>query len=335
MSSLHDDLHALASGGPAVPDWPGLVRGTVRARRRRRTAVVGAAALALVVGSAAGVVYAAGDARDPSTLVVATRPPTPSSSSAAGGNVVTVEIEVSPSRPKVGEEVTITIIARGDKGGVRLSLISFDRGRQTEMAPSVSCPQAEPAEPKAGFARRDITFVYSEAYTDTVLARADSGCGYFSGGGEARKDVTVDPKEIGPTAAPTLRPTSEPAPTYPPARNVVSIDITVSPARPKVGEEVTITVVARGDRGGVRFERISFDRGRKGLQGSDYSCAPAEPVAPEPGEAREQFTVVYDEAFTDSVLASVDSGCGYYQGSGSKTVEVVVEPADGPTPTPA
>lgn len=367
MSSLPDDLDALSAGAPPVADWPGLVRATVRARRRRSSLVSAAAALSLVAVSGIGVVYAAGDGREPSTLVAATPGPTPSPtvSSACGGklvaptlpvpesdgdevNDVTLAVSVSCTTVRVGEPFRLLAIAVGDLA--RPDLFPTIGGRY--LGPIASClggsrPTDYPDAP--GQDTGSFDHVYGKPGFDTITVEAKVQCGAPPGSASETIRITVLPALESAAATPTststpapepaatpepTRTTAAPEPTYPPARNVVSIDITVTPARPRVGEEVTLTVVARGDKGGVRFALISFAGGKKGFQGPDFSCPPGEPVPPKPVEVRETFTHVYEEPGDDAILVEVDSGCGYYQGSGTKRGVITVDPAEGATPSP-
>lgn len=367
MSSLPDDLDALSAGAPPVADWPGLVRATVRARRRRRSLVSAAAALSLVAVSGIGVVYAAGDGREPSTLVAATPGPSPSPtvSSACGGalvaptlpvpesdgdevNDVTVAVAVSCTTVRVGEPVRLLATAVGDLAPPML----FPTIGGRYLGSIASCPGGPrptdfPDSPGQDTGSYD--HVYGMSGFDTITVEAKVLCGSPPGSASESIRITILPalnpvtatptasstRATEPTATPDATPTTAPPePTYPPARNVVSIDITVSPARPRVGEEITVTVVARGDKGGVRFALISFAGGKKGFQGTDFSCPPGEPVPPKPVEVRETFTHVYEEPGDDAILIEVDSGCGYYQGSGTKRGVITVDPAEGATPSP-
>lgn len=77
---LREVLGSLVAGQPAVADWPGQVRGVLRARRRRHAVALGAAA-ALVVGLGATALASAD--RDQRLVVAA---PSPTSSEPSEGS---------------------------------------------------------------------------------------------------------------------------------------------------------------------------------------------------------------------------------------------------------
>jgi hypothetical protein len=325
-----------------VADWPGLVRGTVRARARRRAALSVAAALSLVVASSAGVVWARDGERD-STLVVATGAPTPSVTPTAGPVQVDLQLAVGDGGFLVPAGVPLEVVASAELMGDAPAVIRELRvdGEAEAPDPSFLCPAPEgsPPEPSTQRSRRTWTRTLTPG-EHTLSVEAVPGCGHTTFDGVGRV-ITVRAVDVEPTPTPTATrassrtPGPSPEASYPPERNAVSIEVRVSPARPRVGEEVRITVIAQGDKGYVRFRRITFAGGTKGVQGSDYSCAPPQPVPPQRTEVREELTHVYEEAGEDGIHVEVDSACGYYQGSGQKTVFVTVDPADEPTAGPS
>lgn len=146
---------------------------------------------------------------------------------------------------------------------------------------------------------------------------------------------TPAPPAPEPSAAPQA--SQGPSPTaaaYPPARNTITLEITVTPEQPVVGEEVTIRVVARGDKAKPYLTRFTYDRGRRSKTYPIAACLQQEPVAPEPGSTSDSVTFTYTEAGPETISVRADSGCSYYQGSNSADKQVEVGPAPEPTSSP-
>lgn len=128
---------------------------------------------------------------------------------------------------------------------------------------------------------------------------------------------------------------SEPA--YPPygSQDIV-LTARVSDARPQVGQEITVEVVATG-----RAEHEPFlqgpridDSGPGWIAGS--CAAPGDPSPPPAREQRVAKTVrhTFDEPGRHTMEFRADSACSYYRGSDQLTVVIDVQPAS-PPPSPA
>jgi hypothetical protein len=216
-------------------------------------------------------------------------------------------------------------------------------------------------------ARRRRRSVVSAAAVLALVTTSAAGIAYAVGGDDARStldvadstptptasaeagpvtptpDPTPSPVVKEPTASPTATrppapsPTASPTPEYPEGKSVITVEVTVSPARPKVGDEVTITIVARGDKATPYFSSFSWDRGRQAKYYPSPSCARGEPGPPPPavpGESRDSVTFVYTEAGPDTVKVTASTQCAYYGGYGSEEHRLVVDPAASPSPTP-
>lgn len=350
MSSLPDDLHALTADQPVVPDWPGLVRATVRARRQRRSVVAGVAALALVVGSGVGMVYAGSDDRDPTTLTVASPTPSPTAHpNADPGNphrqrlsiTATPDVRVLVAGEPIEFVVTVTGLAESDPV---VEEPRFDGRTPGDVEGFYNCPQSEEPPPPRTERRSSKTFTHVFAPgRHTVEFRGSAGCSYY-GADEVTLSYEVEAiaTERSPSSTPTAssapEPTSAttpaPSPSYPPPVNVVTVKISVSPTRPRVGDEVTITVVARGSRDTPYFTSVRYGYGQEGPNYPVVTCAgPLQPKPAKAGERREVFTYTYEAAGTDEITATAESQCSYYEGRGSAALNVVVDPVESPSPS--
>jgi hypothetical protein len=252
MSSLPDDLRAIAEGAPPNVDWPRAVGAAVRARRRRQAALAAVTAVAVAATGTVAVVRTA--AKDTSRLVVAD--PLPG----------TTQVSSPDPRPSASASVRVVPSPTG-----------------------AASPGPQP-----------------------TAAAASAG-----------------------QSAPQQQPAPAESPVYVSSRNAIRIEIDVVPARPRVGEQVTITVTAYGDKDRPFFTAFSWDRGRQRHTYPIAGCLPAEPAPPRPGRSQDVATFVYGQSGLDTIEVAAESMCSFYPGSARDSLQITVEPAPTPSPTPS
>lgn len=321
MSSLPDDLRALAAGQPAVADWPGLVRATVRGRRQRRSIVAGAAVLALVVGSGVGIVYASSADRDPATLTAASPTPSPTPSTGAPTQDITLAVAPDSKQFPAGVPVDLTVIATGfaEEG----PLVRELRVDGTQEAPDISfsCAAQESPPPRSP-TKSTRTFRRTFTPGEHVLhMRASAGCSYYRG--EAELTYTITAVSEGPTPAPTASSTPE-APSSPRSQKV-TVELSVRPERPQVGEEVTISIRLTWTAEEAFITNYSVE----GIStAGSPACAPQDgpPPTPQAGSTVIERTHVYRQAGEDTITVIASAPCAYYSGQGRDDITITVAP---------
>ena len=160
-------------------------------RRRATTAVAAAAALTLV---AAGVAAMTVRADDVVVAQAASPSPSPSpSASRAPVNRLDLELTVSPARPRVGELVTLTFVARGDAAKPLITGLSYDGSTASGGGPGCLPPEEPPPPPEPGETRQVVEHRYTAPGTYKVGFSASSGCSYYEGYGSKKIELVVDP----------------------------------------------------------------------------------------------------------------------------------------------
>ncbi len=324
MSSLPDDLRALAAGQPPVADWPGLVRATVRGRRQRRSIVAGAAVLALVVGSGVGIVYASSADRDPATLTAASPTPSPTlHPNADPGNprgqrlsiTATPDDRVLVAGESIEFVVTVTAFAESDPV---VEEPRFDGRTPGNVEGFYTCAQAEGTPPPRTERRSTKTFTH--VFTPgrhTVEFRGSAGCSYYSA-----DEVTLA-YEIEAVVSDASRPT--PATASDPKNQKVTVALSVKPERPKVGEEVTISIRLTW----TAEEAVITNYSVEGIAtAGSPACAPQDgpPPTPQAGSTVIERTHVYRQAGEDTITVIASAPCAYYSGQGRDDITITVAP---------
>ena len=149
-----------------------------------------AAALTLVAGTVAALTAT------PDVVVAQAVPPSPSPSpatSAAPVNRLDLELTVSPARPRVGELVTLTFVARGDAAEPLITGLSYDGSTTSGGGPGCLPPEAPPPPPEPGETRQVVEHRYTAPGTYEVGFSASSGCSYYEGYGSKKIELVVDP----------------------------------------------------------------------------------------------------------------------------------------------
>lgn len=211
MSPLGDDLSRLASGQPAVADWPALVQRRLAVMRRRRR-ITGLGVVVLVLaGSAAAV---AGTQRSPvSRLAVDATPSASAEPSAAIDDTVTATVS-GPTTVVVGSTATYV----GHFAWTRTPPV-IDVCLGACIFTPLPCPTPLSSEPARradpGEVDRYQHLTFAVVGDVNVQARAEPGC---LGGGSATDSLTVHvvsqplaSQSPLPTADPTLSPTPTPS----------------------------------------------------------------------------------------------------------------------------
>ncbi len=353
-------LAELAGDQPAVADWAGKVRGTVRARQRRRTVAVATAAV--LVAALGGTAVLATDRDRVQRLTVAQASPSPAAEDCPASapppkprpmlkaavdadgigprdSVVTVDLDANCTTIRVGQELLVRATAQGDSATPALdSQLIGGLGSATIVDCVKGDPVPVPVEP--GTTTTVLRHVYSEPGTDRVVVRAGLSCGYYRGAAMAELAIRILPAEgePSPSVEPSVRaspspdagPTSPSEASDPPSGSQdIRISVTGRPEQPVAGQEWLLDIVVTGFADREPFvQGPHFDDEGPGFIAGTCN-APADPSPPPAREQRVERTArhVFDTPGRHKVELRAGASCSYYRGEDSLTFTVDVAPA--------